>query len=1046
MSFDIASFPGPIPNRLFVEASAGTGKTYLIEHYVVRTILETISEGLVFQPKKLVLITFTRAVAQELRRRLKRTLQSTYDLLVHQGEAPLYLQSFLARDTFERKRLARSIQEVIEHIDEACISTIHGFCDSIVSARMDRFLTEKERLEWLQEYVEELDDTVIHPAEWKKISQYFKYDHSKLLFFLNDLLESPQEYFVQTAYAKLDEAIDHITQEWEGAVHRTSDILLAAVSQYTGTYKYDCVPFFNALEKFIVSKDKEAFFSLLTFPVSLSDLFSTPKKKISIHPEEKKYIDVLINTLSSPLQIVSSAPFLVKKLLIKCQEAFFYFLEKEHAKTPDHVIKIVQMKCRDSDFCKSAASTANWLIVDEFQDTDATQNEIFARLFIQNKEWHGKLLFVGDPKQAIYAFRKADVYSYLQVKDHFLPCETQTLSVNFRASVSVVDAQNALFAASPLFYLPRTKNFLHCPSSTSGGISEDINIADERGAIHFFAAKSRLGRKRRWPHEAIEEKLFTWIADEVIHLSQQGIALHQQAVLVKDRYQARRLGEYFTSKNIPFFSWRVDSVLDSFAYEWLRKAFDLICEPADKKRLISLLFLPESHSQELCRDIESGDQKAWALCASEWTRVLEAFQRKGISGLARSLFRCRWNGTVRVEEWFSEEQLTDLEHLIELISSLEKVLPHDIEAYKDACDKLAEHFTDSQDCLVRRIDPDHEGVRVLTMHKSKGLEFDVVFALGCASRTPIQDDLSSEEADSEKLRQLYVAVTRAKKRCYIPAIFEEDQKKVSLGQASPLELFFAMRSSSSITEWHHDLYSRIHPASEETISSIFTSLNITWSSAEIQRDLVLSEKTPAVFRSPPSLAGSFFHVESFSSLHSAPARFSSGSSALFGIQFHEAIAAMLSDHSLSKETITAWLQKRGIVFPEMPHLLMSAATVELAWQDRTICLRELPQIDIRTECPFFDLHEHTFIRGTIDVLFLWEKKIFALDWKTNVVPSDTTLAAFVQEHNYDKQCEIYKRAAIKAFDGTVQWGGFYFVFVRHLHEGKGIYLCPEGAT
>ena len=92
MSFDICSRSELLPNRLFVEASAGTGKTFLIEHYIVRAALTG-----TFEPHRLALITFTKAVARELRLRLEKTLQTTHELIID-GDingAPEYLYPVL---------------------------------------------------------------------------------------------------------------------------------------------------------------------------------------------------------------------------------------------------------------------------------------------------------------------------------------------------------------------------------------------------------------------------------------------------------------------------------------------------------------------------------------------------------------------------------------------------------------------------------------------------------------------------------------------------------------------------------------------------------------------------------------------------------------------------------------------------------------------------------------------------------------------------------------------------------------------------------------
>jgi exodeoxyribonuclease V beta subunit len=104
------------------------------------------------------------------------------------------------------------------------------------------------------------------------------------------------------------------------------------------------------------------------------------------------------------------------------------------------------------------------LLVDEFQDTDPLQWNIFLKIFLdschEQKQWHGFLYLVGDPKQAIYAFRQADVYSYINAKNFFSKDAHLKLTTNFRANESLTAALNRLFVGPQsvlAFYLPKLR-------------------------------------------------------------------------------------------------------------------------------------------------------------------------------------------------------------------------------------------------------------------------------------------------------------------------------------------------------------------------------------------------------------------------------------------------------------------------------------------------------------------------------------------------------------------------------------------------------------
>ena len=124
-------------------------------------------------------------------------------------------------------------------------------------------------------------------------------------------------------------------------------------------------------------------------------------------------------------------------------------------------------------------------------------------------------------------------------------------------------------------------------------------------------------------------------------------------------------------------------------------------------------------------------------------------------------------------------------------------------------------WEENEDVRIKRFqDPATDGVKILTLHFSKGLEFDIVFALGLVNRTGIKEDLIPielegqlllapiaedseehqrycEECDAEKMRQLYVALTRAKTQLYIPVALHLPSEKLKWGDASPMDLFLA---------------------------------------------------------------------------------------------------------------------------------------------------------------------------------------------------------------------------------------------------------------
>jgi exodeoxyribonuclease V beta subunit len=1074
--FNISSRFELLTQRLFVEASAGTGKTYVIEHYLVRSILAA-----PFNPKKLALITFTKAVARELRLRLRTTLQATLmsvaEESVSSSSAPDYLMPILEQDALCRRRAARTIEEVVERLGEAMITTIHGFCDRLLrgwgeesgNGILEEWVGEEEKRKWLAEFLQE--GAGFRGIELEVVSKKYFHDQKQLIDCLVKLMDDV-EGKEDKAWEEAEKAVVEMREKSFGM--KIFDALAAKAKscrnnmRKDGTLHIEVTKALKAIQDIIENGiTEERLEALCGF--SLPKCYAVPLvKRTELTAEEEYLATIVLEDFWPALMELVDDECIVRRCAERSAKAFMGFVIASGKKTPDMVVRRVFELSTEKSFLAFAADAVEWLVVDEFQDTDAMQYAIFSRLFLENPLWHGHVLFVGDPKQAIYGFRKADVYSYLAAKKALLPHEIRTLAVNYRAERDVVEAQNRLFAGPEhpwIFYLPRAMTSLNVVPCDVGKEAQ-MPIGDGRGALHVFTAHHHLGRKRRWPHDEMEQQgLFPWLADEMICLESRGIPFRCQAILVKDRYQAKRVQQFLAERSIPTCAWRVDSVTGSPIYSWLQKAFSLAVRPNDPQRLSSLLLaIPSEYHLELCHAMASDRRlDQWAACAIAWSSVRDAFQEGGVASMARSLLMCRWNGRDTVEEWLrrmshGDDMIIDLEHIFESLSLLDSVLPHSLEAYGDALSNIESHFSDDIETLIRRVDPDDEGAPVLTMHRSKGLEFDVVYALGCASRTkPPQDDIAVDEADAEKIRQLYVSITRAKRRCYLPLLIDDDEKNIPLGQASPVELLCAALSSQGdpSSAWTSTLYQSMSGASRLLIASRLSkdiphAITMSDVAAE-QRQLSCAKKlkTPASGTSLSKFSWLSRSYRSFTSEGSAPSTSaqrpqSQPHGALFGIRFHETIAQLLfapPEARASVDSVAGWLKREEAYDVEMAQLLYDAVMVQLPLSDELVCLEDVPRVDIRAECSFLDREDtERYVVGVMDLVVLWKGSVYIIDWKTHEVEGGS--CKDVVEQGYELQDTLYKQAVIRAFAPQFRYGGFFFIFVRHLGDG-GVVSCFE---
>ncbi|HUD00970.1 MAG TPA: 3'-5' exonuclease, partial [Rhabdochlamydiaceae bacterium] len=329
-----------------------------------------------------------------------------------------------------------------------------------------------------------------------------------------------------------------------------------------------------------------------------------------------------------------------------------------------------------------------------------------------------------------------------------------------------------------------------------------------------------------------------------------------------------------------------------------------------------------------------------------------------------------------------------------------------------------------------RISAHPHGVQIMTIHASKGLEFETVFALGLASRTTAEDKSEQElkELDAEKMRQLYVALTRAKRRLYVPVAREQSGKPYKVGEASPIEIFWE-RASPDLHSFDHAHLNQIE-------------FNLR----------AYQEKTTAPLVPPPDQHLFFkpFFLQSFTSLsHRPKSKFqpdgsiTSGerksvqdellpSSAETGIIIHR-ILERLFDQSIplpeliSQEIKGSHLDAYGTAIQTMIDKVLDLSL-------DGFCLRDLDHVRLMPEMEFLFPTGGTALKGFIDLSFEHNGKFYLIDWKTNVLENYAceSLEKAMVEHDYLLQGKIYATAFTRYLKlyGSPSFGGVFFLFVR----------------
>ncbi len=433
-------------------------------------------------------------------------------------------------------------------------------------------------------------------------------------------------------------------------------------------------------------------------------------------------------------------------------------------------------------------------LIDEFQDTDPLQFEIFDLLY---QDTPCCVFLIGDPKQAIYSFRGADVFAYL--KASAATADQYTLATNFRSEASLIAAVNSLFGRHDNPFVFEEIKFRSVRAAENLVASLSISgDGDKPLTIWSFDAQSRLSDARNLLARGVADKIV-----QLLNLGQQGharlgnrsLAAGDMAVLVRTHIEGELVRKALQDKGVPAVIHSQESIYSSPEARDLQFLLTGICNTLDKNKLYAALSTSLlGYRAEDFYELEENEQ-AWEAILDRFIAYYQQWSEHGFAVMFRALLEQE-----RVSERVAglagtERCLTNLRHLMDLLQAAvhsEGLGPVELLGWLKAKRHGVKKLTD-EDQL--RLESDENLVTIATIHKSKGLEYPVVFCpflwdtrYGKSSRTfyvAFHDDvkklcidlgteniqqhhnLQQREILAEELRLLYVAVTRARNRCYL---------------------------------------------------------------------------------------------------------------------------------------------------------------------------------------------------------------------------------------------------------------------------------------
>lgn len=1008
--FDPLAIDAPILGKHLLEASAGTGKTFSIEHIFIRLLLESSLDL-----EEILVVTFTRASTRELTKRIKAALEEAIRFLETRNSPWEYLTLWEEKAVEAKLRLKMALQ----CFERGQIFTIHGFCyrmlkefsfEANVSFSMkdpekigSPKKLKKEALEFLEK---KIDPKRLSPEQLSLLLKKYRSLEALANFLIRSEKERPTPFSsLHDRFIQLIKKVPYKPDEEKALL----DYLALEQNYKKAGKKKDPLPQIKALIQALHDPENPLFFRrLLKEKGNVFSFLSKENEKVKTKPVALFYPG-LFEALSflAPLIREGSDESSICKTL-----AFLWHEKKEERFPdewfhPDEIIRKMQEALSRPLFVDKVQEKYRALIIDEFQDTDPFQWQIFQTLFLGRLEKGLKALyFVGDPKQSIYRFRKADIYTYIEAKKLLGEKSLYSLDTNFRSSKELVEALNALFEGF-FFSLPKKgEKILYAPVRSGRDLPMDFQ--DGKGAVHAIVVEGK--------GDFFEEGLLPYAALEIERLSQEGYTPSSFAILVKDRYQAEKALSLLQKRDIPAFAKSHTPIGRSETFKAIEELFYAAFFPNDLSYARALEVGPfaEFPIPDL-ETLEKGLVPFFQKLQIEKIDFLDPFDLKQI--VEELLF---WEA----KEGFSKEGLFDF-----------------LEEFK----KLG-----IEEGGRRRGEARKEAVQILTLHISKGLEFDIVFALGVASLPPDPEE-EKEEYEAEKERQLYVALTRAKKRVYFPALLERREKG-----RSPIDCLIEKKKGPLLT-FFEELKNKV----SFTYEKLPLPYPIFWENQ--------GEKGEKKERKRGEKKSPFFfpqYIHSFTTLSLVKQRESLEplSSSLYtehtiprgketGVFLHGIFEKIFSSpdpiwkdreklERLIKEELffTPFLPWEGAIF----QMVDKALSTPLIGSFTLSCLN--PQ-DVLAEMEFLFLERPHFVKGFIDLIFFYEGKYYLIDWKTNWLGkeeasySNEAIDLAIKSHHYELQASIYAEALTRHLGQEAPlFGGAIYFFIR---GGRFVHFMPE---
>jgi ATP-dependent helicase/nuclease subunit A len=1100
--------------NVVVTAGAGTGKTRLLVDRLVHLLMREPETKLT----RVVALTFTNKAANEMKLRLRERLEDYLAMQLDaepanagEAEAREEVRALTARYHLSKAELDRRARDALTQIERSDIGTIHSFAATLLrlyplesgvdpqfveddGARFERLFDDAWSV-WLDG---ELGRASRRAAEWKRVLRKIGLDEARALA---ASLSGETVDLKRLGASARKEKPPKPVRDWLRSLEKTAAALIERHPEARSNEKIVAAAR-EVLDHFLATGAAAGCATLRDDPEALSGAINRTLKGWSDEDcDDAREIRRVARALCS---MDSALCRDLVELLIPFAESFRAALAREGIVSFDGLLARARALVRDhAEIREQLKRKYDAILIDEFQDTDPIQYEILIYLAERPGEsasdWQevtlqpGKIFVVGDPKQSIYAFRRADIEAYLEVVEKIIKAQDGVecrLSTNFRSHGKILDVVNGVFSR-----LIRPKAGLQpeyiaiepSPPKNGGGGAEPLpfrKVSLRKVESEGWKLDIELARRLE------AESLARWLDEEIIGRAEivdggkkTTVRAKHVAILLRKLTDVHHYLEPLRRRALRYV---VEGERNFYAVQEIIDAVNLlraVDNPHDRLALVGVLRSPlgglsdaeifELHRERLLDYRLAGRSKEGGRAFAKVTELYEILRRlnREIRSLpvGEAVARVFDSAPVRLlaaASFHGEQAVANLEKLRQQADLLGR---EGLGTLKDVIARLGKRVLQIEEEAESALGEENlDAIRILSIHKAKGLEFPVVVLAGChavpnqaGDHQPavLQDwstNLSGLRTKSywspaglyitekerrrereEQKRALYVAMTRACEHLMISCAPGEKARAGSylrlledaLGAIKDRGALAAGSGAIEVEIARESLGPPGRPRSahvSEPLAIDWKSYAALWRRRATERDAALARPrflTPTLLKTREAeLTESLAEREKSLVASELPRRL--GELAHRFLEYWDFAADEPSEFRARLEPFLAkWIEPRyrdhGEQFrAELEEILevFFASPVYRELRASKILGREVPLV-----MPW----DGQVMEGVIDLLYEKDGRVFIADYKTDRVER-SELAEAAARYHY--QVEIYSEAARRVLKKDI--AGFKLIFLR----------------